>query len=279
MNKSELQKLLDSNIPESVVEKREAWKNGPMLSYLSGAYVINRLNEVLGQGNWGYSIKSLNKVHEGTIGQYSGDVFTVSYITTLGFYAMIDGKGASFDEVGYGDGTDKKSQGKAHELATKESVTDALKRAAKNLGISMGLGLYYKSEEYIDETRIEIKKETKVNEETKQEVKQIPKPVESKPVAKQENKGVAQTATPTAKNPEKADTSPDTEASAKEARTKLARQSIKSFYAVLKAKSIVTEEVFKTKYLAGKKVDHLTDLEVSATLAQVKIDFKEVLSL
>src|ERR1700722_7790641 len=124
--------LLNQNIPAEVVEEREAWRGGPKLSYLSGAYVINRLNEVLGQGNWGYSIKALNKVHEGTIEQTAGSVFTVSYITTLGFYAMIDGKGASFDEVGYGDGTDKKSQGKAHELATKESVTDALKRAAKN---------------------------------------------------------------------------------------------------------------------------------------------------
>jgi recombination DNA repair RAD52 pathway protein len=56
-----------------------------------------------------------------------------------------------YGDVGYGDGSDKTNPGKAHELAAKEAVTDALKRCAKNLGMSMGLALYDKTQENVDE--------------------------------------------------------------------------------------------------------------------------------
>lgn len=111
---------LDEQIPESAVETRE--QSGKKLSYLSGQYVINRLNKVLGQGNWEYQIYELNKVFEGTIAQYSGEAFTTSYIAQVQLRADINGKEVRFVEVGYGDGADKKSAGKAHELATKEAV-------------------------------------------------------------------------------------------------------------------------------------------------------------
>lgn len=146
-----LKEQLDSNIPQDAVESREAWRGGPKLSYLSGAYVIKRMNDVIGQGNWGYAIIRLERVFEGQIEQSSGSVYTTSYIAQVRLWANLAGSMTDFIEVGYGDGTDKKSQGKAHELATKEAVTDAVKRAAKNLGISLGLGLYFKSGEFVED--------------------------------------------------------------------------------------------------------------------------------
>lgn len=150
MTKTTTTQELDANIPESAVSTRS--QSGVNLSYLTGAYVINRLNQVLGQGNWAYKIDQLKPVFEGKITQASGkEVFTVSYTAMCSLIANIDGKTVEFTDVGFGDGTDARNPGKGHELASKEAATDALKRAAKNLGISMGLGLYFKGEEYVGE--------------------------------------------------------------------------------------------------------------------------------
>lgn len=145
--KTTLQAQLDSDIPKDAVTTRT--QAGTSLSYLTGAYVINRLNQILGQGNWSSGIVNMNKVFEGVVPNYKGEeVFNVSYTSTVQLVATIDNKQVFFTEIGYGDGMDKKNPGKAHELAVKEAATDGLKRAAKNLGISLGLGLYFKDGDY-----------------------------------------------------------------------------------------------------------------------------------
>lgn len=134
---------LDAKIPRDAVSLRESGF-GKKLSYLEGHYVINRLNQVLGQGNWGYEIKSLNLVHS--------TEETVHYISQISFYAILgDRAPLQFTDVGYGDGKDRNNIGKAHELATKEAVTDGLKRCAKNLGMSMGLALYNKEQTDVED--------------------------------------------------------------------------------------------------------------------------------
>ncbi len=237
---SETRKNLDAQIPAEAVTTRESYKGGPKLSYLTGAYVINRLNEILGQGNWSYGIEEMTKVFEGKIEQYSGEAFTVSYISRIWFNADIDGRRSSFTEVGYGDGTDKKSPGKAHELATKEAVTDGLKRAAKNLGISMGLGLYFKSGEYVDE-------QNEKNEPTKREE------TKANPEAPKKS---------STKN-----TKPD---------AKIFKEQIKSSFAVLQAQKKITKEDFIKTYLNGGKTDDLTDQAVTEVLGKLKENFPEL---
>lgn len=140
---SVLKKQLDAPIPDKFVETRE--QAGRQLEYLSGAYVIDRMNQTFGQGNWEYQLGELRKVYEGKVTQKSGEVFATSYIATITIKATIEKNTVVFTDVGYGDGTDKANPGKAHELAVKEAVTDGVKRAAKNLGRSMGLELYFKS--------------------------------------------------------------------------------------------------------------------------------------
>lgn len=142
----ETRKQLDEKIPRSVIAKRDSGA-GKKLDYLEGWYVIARLNEVLGQGNWDYKINNLQLVHTGeTNGKH-----TVHYIATVLLSAMVGGRYVQFSDVGYGDGSDKYNIGKAYELATKEAVTDAVKRCAKNLGMSLGLALYQKSQEHVDD--------------------------------------------------------------------------------------------------------------------------------
>ncbi len=247
---SEKRKLLDSNIPQAEVQTREAWKGGPKLSYLSGAYVIKRLNEVLGQGYWGYDIKSLTKVYEGTIQQQKGDAFTTSYISQISFWALVDSTKAEFDEVGYGDGTDFKSQGKAHELATKEAVTDGLKRAAKNLGISMGLGLYFKTQEFIGESN--DTNESQPRKETASTPKPTPTPTPVPTAAQQTTKANPKTT------------------------SKVLKEQIKTAFGVLQAQKKITKEIFVKDYLGGVKVDDLDDAFVAGTLLKIKTTFPEL---
>lgn len=138
---------LDESIPRSAVSSREGG-NGKQLSYLAGHYVISRLNKVFGPLAWASDIKSLQLVHSGTTpDRYGKDVHTTHYIAQVRLVVQgPDGVATEHTDVGYGDGSDKSNPGKAHELAVKEAVTDALKRCAKNLGMSMGLALYDKDQ-------------------------------------------------------------------------------------------------------------------------------------
>jgi recombination DNA repair RAD52 pathway protein len=146
----ELRKELDAKIPRDVIETREGG-NGIKLSYLSGHYVIDRLNKVLGQGNWDYH-SDVQLLHAGEIQGKYGPVQTVHYSARVTLRAVIGDKETRFTDYGYGDGTDKTNIGKAHELAIKEAITDGIKRCAKSLGMSLGLALYSKEQENVEDS-------------------------------------------------------------------------------------------------------------------------------
>ncbi len=145
-----LAEKLNQKIPRDAISSRDGG-NGRKLDYLSGHYVIDRLNRVLGAGNWAYSSEA-NLVHAGLVPTRSGDAHSVHYLAKVRLVVTLDGTPTEFTDYGYGDGTDKSNPGKAHELAVKESVTDGLKRCAKNLGMSFGLALYSKDQENVEES-------------------------------------------------------------------------------------------------------------------------------
>ncbi len=248
MTREELVKVLDSNIPEDVIEKRSGG-GGKELSYLSGAYVIDRLNQVLGIGEWSYSIESLTKVFEGEVAGYSGDVKSVSYTAIVQLEASIAGKRVFFTEVGYGDGTDKKNAGKAHELAVKEAVTDGVKRAAKNLGRSMGLGLYFKEGQYVGETSDAVDKSA-----TK----------ETKAVSGVGNESNTGRSEGSKSNGSKA------------GNIKVLRTQIKSAFAVLQDQKKITKEAFISEYTKGTTVDDLDDANINVVIEKLKTNYPEL---
>lgn len=150
-----MKELLDAKIPENAIETRS--QAGVTLSYLTGWYVIDRLNQVFGHGKWNYD-STLTKLWEGEVnGRHC-----VSYMAAIRLSVTFpkDQKlekvneyyreGTYYEDVGYGDGGDKSNPGRAHELAIKEAVTDGIKRCAKNLGMSFGLALYRGDDEYIE---------------------------------------------------------------------------------------------------------------------------------
>jgi recombination DNA repair RAD52 pathway protein len=252
MTTDELRKELDSKIPRAAISTRQAG-GGVTLDYLTGYYVVARLNEVLGQGNWEYTTDEITKVFEGEVnGKYS-----TSYIAKVTLSARINraekvaepadryydryGGTTNFTDYGYGDGTDKSNPGKAHELAVKEAVTDGLKRCAKNLGMSLGLALYDKTQENVEDE--EVKTVTKSTTNSRASTGQA-------------------SASPTVETP--ASTNGDL------------RKLIRSAVSVLNAQKKLTVDEFKKKYTQGRAADQLTDDEVKVLYKTVATEYPEL---
>jgi DNA recombination protein Rad52 len=143
----QIKQQLDAKIPRDVIALRDAG-SGRKLSYLEGWYVIARMNEIFGQGNWSYTTDQMTLAFSGEV----NDKQVAHYIAKVTLVAFFpNGSKALFSDYGYGDGSDKFNPGKAHELAVKEAVTDGIKRCAKSLGMSLGLALYDKSQENVDD--------------------------------------------------------------------------------------------------------------------------------
>lgn len=224
----QIRQLLDENIPSDAVEQRSGG-GGKQLSYLTGHYVIDRLNKVLGHENWSKEITRLQ--------QLPGDG-KPAYMATVRILARIGGNTIIKDGVGYGS---DKSDHNAHELAMKEAVTDATKTAAKDLGISLGLGLYFKSGDYVTDN---------------------PSPTVGAHASTAPTLKSTGGETPTGATPTKAKVDP--------------RATIRSAYNVLTAQKKVTKEEFASKYLGGKPTKDLTDTEAYNAIIQVNKDFKEL---
>lgn len=141
---------LDSKIPREEISSRDAGQ-GRKLDYVSSYYVISQMNRIFGPHRWAYS-SDIQKLYEGVIEGKYGNVNTVHYAARVRLVVEFEpGVKTEYTDYGYGDGTDKVNPGKAHELAIKEAVTDGLKRCAKNLGNRLGLALYDKEQNNVEE--------------------------------------------------------------------------------------------------------------------------------
>lgn len=145
----EVVEILASPLDMSVTKQRVGF-NGKTLNYLDGKYVIQTLNRLFGYGNWGYEATAITDM------ALDPDVLipvAVSANVSL-WVTFPGGKTATFADTGFGenvkpsywDDTQKKRIYKdrtwsGYEMARKGAVTDALKRAAANLGDQFGLSL------------------------------------------------------------------------------------------------------------------------------------------
>lgn len=152
MNKDEQLKLLDGPIPRgAIAERRQA---GRSLSYLEGWLVQAGLNEIFGPDGWddSYSEKEVTNpwTYEGRSGKMMGVGCTMKATLVVTF---ADGKTTTKEGYGAGSGTAKADGATAYadclESAVKEAETDALKRAAKKLGGSLGNWLYDKEQRQV----------------------------------------------------------------------------------------------------------------------------------
>lgn len=239
MTTGQIQKELDTNIDKDVISTRE--QSGMTLSYLETWYVIDRLNQVLGQGNWSYTVDTLTKVFEGKVTQRSGEVFSTSYTALVNLHVTIEGRTVVFSDVGYGSGTNKNNPGDAHEMATKGAVSDGIKRAAKNLGRSVGLALYDKEQQYVG------------TEKPKDEVKLATAPIVGR-VTTTDTKQVEQTKTIGSNT----------------------KDLITASFKVLEAQKKITKEAFKMNYLGNRGISTVAPSELPAIFERMKKDYPQL---
>lgn len=139
----------DAAIPQSVIKTKPDQSKA---NYVDGHYVISQLNELVGHGNWSYECTNYTVVEEEQRNNSNAKLaWYVSYICQCRLTAIIDGNTVVRHDIGFGSGDGMASAGKAHESAVKECATDALKRSARTLGQALGLALYDKTGEHIEQ--------------------------------------------------------------------------------------------------------------------------------
>jgi DNA repair and recombination protein RAD52 len=150
-----ISEALDAPLDPQRVSKRSGG-GGKEFSYLEGWDVKQRANEIFGYGGWGYRVADLSCLGEEEFTNSNGKTgvrvgYRAIVEVSVGPYPLDgsifrDTRGyATYSDVGYGDAQEyNMSRITPHELASKEAVTDALKRAFASLGDQFGLCLYDK---------------------------------------------------------------------------------------------------------------------------------------
>lgn len=167
--------LLQAPILADNVESREGF-NGQVLSYLTGHHAIAEANRIFGFDGWDTEILVLREVNrlEYIKPKYkSGDqekpMVNISYICNLRVTVRSKTGVSVHEDTGFGDGSGGQTAhgfNGAIELASKEAVTDAIKRCLRHFGNQFGNTLYekdgakpvdstsYEASKIVDETAI-----------------------------------------------------------------------------------------------------------------------------
>lgn len=119
------------------------------VGYVESHHVIREANNLFGFGEWNYTIKQLSLVSTEQKENKYNKILNYAGYTAIVTITVKNGEDTvTREDVGFGQGIDADA-GKAHEGATKEAVTDALKRGLRTFGDSFGLALYAKDGQYI----------------------------------------------------------------------------------------------------------------------------------
>jgi len=136
----QIQALAAALDPKRVKQREGAARK--RLSYIETWDAKRAANEIFGYGNWGYEIAELVDLgiekHTSSNGR---EGHRVAYRCRL---RLLVDDCHPVEDVGYGEDVSYTSVLQSHELAIKEAVSDALKRALVAFGEQFGLSLYDK---------------------------------------------------------------------------------------------------------------------------------------
>ncbi len=151
---------LESKLAKENVKQRDGTGN-TKLSYLASHHVISEANRIFGFGMWGTEILSLNQIDRTeydkpayNAGDKDKPMVSISYLCKLRVTVKAGDSDAVYEDTGFGNGVAGNSAygiGSVIELASKEAVTDALKRCMRYFGNQFGNSLYDKDAERIPE--------------------------------------------------------------------------------------------------------------------------------
>ncbi|MFP4239819.1 MAG: RAD52 family DNA repair protein [Rhodosalinus sp.] len=139
--------LLEAKLDPAKVRKPEG-RYGPKGDWIEGWHAIAEANRIFGHGAWSYEIKSLTRdvLEQGTTSKGEPQ-----WVAAYSCIVRLDVAGTVREDVGFGSGYAKQAPD-AIEGATKEAVTDALKRALRTFGWPFGLALYDKQRAHVGVT-------------------------------------------------------------------------------------------------------------------------------
>ena len=135
---------LENTLDPSVVANRK--QGGTQVAYIQAWHAIAEANRIFGFGEWDRETVEMRLVQEkdtiiGKGKSYEKEGFKVSYIARVKITVRAGDKLVVREGTGAGHGIDA-DIGQAHESATKEAESDAMKRALMMFGNPFGLALY-----------------------------------------------------------------------------------------------------------------------------------------
>jgi len=142
---------LNGKLLKTVVEKRKG-SGGMELDYIPSWYAIQEANDIFGFGGWSTQVLKVDTIWSGERPTKHGPKPAVSVIAHVRLQVGSGDAMVVREDVGYGDGMDS-DHGKAHELACKEAVSDAMKRCLRTFGNKFGNALYDPSREGVFDPR------------------------------------------------------------------------------------------------------------------------------
>jgi DNA recombination protein Rad52 len=134
--------ILSEKLKKDAISSRK--KGSTNLDYIESHHAIREANRAFGFDGWSYIIKELNKVSEE---KNNNGNHVIGY--TARVLVSINGTSLVREDVGFGSGISR-NLADAHEGATKEAVSDAMKRALRTFGDIFGLALYDKKQEHVE---------------------------------------------------------------------------------------------------------------------------------
>lgn len=117
------EQMLAKQIDKSLIKQRQG-AGGKTLDYIPGYVAIDQANKIFGFGGWSYSVTDLRQI--GSSG----------WLAVVKVTANVCGSSVTREDTGWGSGDSEK--------ASKEAVTDALKRALRTFGDAFGNWLWEK---------------------------------------------------------------------------------------------------------------------------------------
>ena len=133
LNDAQYEQLLKPLNPSRVAKRQQA---GRSLSYLEAWDVKAHLIRIFGFGGWDWNVVSADLAFEeqNDKGQWNVGYKVIGRLSVPALYC-------NYTEAAVGSAT-LPQRGEAHDMAVKTAESDALKRAAINLGTQFGLSLY-----------------------------------------------------------------------------------------------------------------------------------------
>ncbi|MCP4259370.1 MAG: hypothetical protein GY774_17945 [Planctomycetes bacterium] len=159
----ETQRALSADLSKDNVKSREG-AGGTKLAYLPAYHVIAEANRIFGFGNWSTEIMRLQQIDKtpyekpGYNGGNPKPMISICYLCHLKLTITNGSNSVSHEDSGFGSGVAGDTAngiGSSIELASKEAVTDALKRCLRHHGDQFGLSLYDKDIELMGSSDIE----------------------------------------------------------------------------------------------------------------------------